>query len=262
MTEITAVLNVHREGILAHASLLSMIDAKRTVEAAGISVEILIVADCPDRPMRDYLSGAEDLGARVLETDVHDLGLARNFAVAAGSGRFMAFLDGDDLWGRQWLLAAYTSATQDTRRIVWHPEANLFFGSNEPTWLMHPDIETSEGDWVNLALRNHWTSLCFAAREVFQQVPYPKTDLNGGFGYEDWSWNAETVARGCLHKPVPGTAHLVRVRKRSLVRLTAAANALVIPSSLFRDRIGWATKVAPVPEPEDGGGRLLDPLGL
>src|SRR5271166_3909422 len=155
MTEITAILNVHREGILAHSSLLSIADARQTAEASGIGVEVLAIADCSDRSTLDTL--ALTAGVQVLETRVDDLGLARNLGVAAAKGRYIAFLDGDDLWGRCWLRAAYERATTESRPVVWHPEACLYFGSkHEPSWLIHPDMEAIEGDWVTLGIRNQW----------------------------------------------------------------------------------------------------------
>lgn len=239
--DITAVLNVHREGLLAHSSLQSIVQARESAAAAGVRVEILIAADCPDTEMRNYLTIAPELGARVLDLRVDDLGLARNAAVEAGSGRFFAFLDGDDLWCRDWLIKAYRCARAAPEHTIWHPEANLYFGAGEqPYWMMHHDIDTALGDWVLLGLRNHWTSLSFAAREIYQRVPYRETNLNTGFGYEDWCWNAETVSNGYRHRTVPGTVHLIRMQTTSLVRRTGAGRALVMPSSLFRKKIGVA----------------------
>jgi glycosyltransferase involved in cell wall biosynthesis len=242
MTEITAILNVHREGILAHSSLLSIAGARQTAEAAGIAVEVLAIADCSDRTTLDTLASAA--GVQVLETSVHDLGLARNVGVGAAKGRYIAFLDGDDLWGRCWLRSAYERARAESRAVVWHPEACLYFGTKrEPWWMIHPDMETIEGDWVTLGVRNQWTSLSFALRATYMEIPYRPNNLAGGFGKEDWSWNSEVVAHGYLHKPVLGTAHLVRMRDDSLVRQTDAAKALMTPSSLFRSRIGWVARV-------------------
>jgi len=97
MTDITAVLNLHREFILAHSSLRTMRAAKAEAAAAGLSVQLLVVADCTDGPTREYIAQWPDIV--VVETEVDDLGLARNVAVAAADGRYLAFLDGDDRKG-------------------------------------------------------------------------------------------------------------------------------------------------------------------
>ena len=242
MIDITAILNVHHEGVLAHASLESMRRTRDTAEAAGLRVEILVIADCPDQPTLDYFVDATDV--RLIQTAVDDLGLARNVGVSEAQGAFVAFLEGDDLWGPAWLLSAHNAARSDRRGVVWHPEANLYFGPNqEGWWLMHPEMEEAEGDWVTLGMRNHWTALSFGEAAVYRKVPYRRTDLATGFGYEDWSWNSEVVAQGYLHRPVPGTIHMIRVRDMSLLRRTIGAGALPTRSSLFPSRIGWSRKV-------------------
>jgi hypothetical protein len=242
-TEITAVLNVHNEGFLALPSLQSMVLAKKNAAELGIKVELLIVADFPDTDTRRYLKVASEHGARIIELDVDDLGMARNAAVADGQGRFFAFLDGDDLWCRDWLTKAYCYAAAASEPAVWHPAANLYFGSGgEPFWMIHHDIDSGVADWVQLALRNHWTSLSFAPREVYDRVPYCRTNLECGFGYEDWHWNAETVAHGFPHRTVPHTCHLIRQKEKSLVKRMAARSALMTPSSLFRRKLGMQDK--------------------
>jgi glycosyltransferase involved in cell wall biosynthesis len=240
MSEICAILNLHNEGVLAHSSLRSVLAARDAAAAEGIAVEILVAADCPDVATRAYLETAMALGARTLELGVDDLGLARNGAVAASPSRYVAFLDGDDLWTANWLVDAYRAASRESREVVWHPEANLYFGAEgETRWSLHIDMDAAPPDcWTRLALRNLWTSPTFARRDTVLRLPYRRTKLGEGLGYEDWCWNCETIAHGIVHKTVPGTAHLIREKQGSLMRRHRDSGVLMTSSRLFRSRAG------------------------
>jgi glycosyltransferase involved in cell wall biosynthesis len=240
MSEICAILNLHNEGVLAHSSLRSMLAATDAAAEEGIAVEILVAADCPNVATCAYLETAMALGARTLELGVDDLGLARNGAVAASQSRYVAFLDGDDLWTANWLVEAYRAASRESREVVWHPEANLYFGAEgETRWSLHIDMDAAPLDcWTRLALRNLWTSPTFARRETVLRLPYRRSKLREGLGYEDWCWNCETIAHGIVHKTVPGTAHLIREKRGSLMRRHRDSGVLMTPSRLFRSRLG------------------------
>jgi glycosyltransferase involved in cell wall biosynthesis len=229
MMDIGIVIPVHNEGLLAEASVACALHAAGAARIKGLQVSLTIVADRVDTATTALLEGWRARGANILDSAAGDLGLARNAAIDATPARFIALLDGDDLWGDGWLAAAHEAAHSDPRRVVWHPEGNLYFGQGgDPRWLLHPDMEHPDFDASQLWLRNLWNSLCFAPRELFLEVPYRPTRLADGFGYEDWNWHLNTIGRGILHKVVPGTVHLLRQKPVSLVRLTAAAGALVI----------------------------------
>jgi glycosyltransferase involved in cell wall biosynthesis len=232
--DITAVLNLHNEGALAHSSLLSMLRAREACRNEGLRVEILLCLDRPDEATRSYAAGLAEPDLRILETQGGDLGLARNAAVSTARGDFVAFLDGDDLWSDNWLAGAHAAARGSPAETIWHPEASLYFGARPPYWLLHQDMDIRGWDWETLALRNHWTALSFAARAIYLRVPYRPSDPGRQLGYEDWCWNMDVIAAGCMHRIVAGTAHLVRTREASLVQRAAAAGSLPLPSPLFR----------------------------
>ena len=236
--DITAILNLHSEGLLATSSIKSLLAAASMANDAGLSVEAIIVADKIDKVTKECALQGLEYGMRILEFDFGDLSNSRNAGIQASTGRYIAFLDGDDLWSENWILEAYKQAEQNLNPTVLHPEACLFFGENvEPGWLIHKNDDAFDSDWTSLAIRNHWTALSFADRLIYEKVPYQPNKISLGFGYEDWTWNAEIISHGFRHGVVMGTVHFVRMRPASLVKHTQAAGALMSPTQLFRNRL-------------------------
>jgi hypothetical protein len=69
----------------------------------------------------------------VEEVAFGDIGLSRNEGTRLAHGRFLSFLDGDNLWGEQWLRAAHEAARTPavSEDIVWHPEHLYIFREAE-----------------------------------------------------------------------------------------------------------------------------------
>lgn len=233
--DITTIVNGHREGLLARPSLLSLRQAIEHSERNGIRVETVIVLDRPDMITEELVQSysVSTKNTRVVNVDHGDLGLSRNSGVAAAQGKWIGFLDADDLWSSTWLSAAFNAAESDPRPIVWHPELSVLFGSN-PHLYLHIDMEDPEFDHAALAVTNYWTALCFAPRSLLQHIPYRYTRMSSQIGFEDWGWNMETISHGWLHKVVPGTGHAVRRKETSLLQQTKSASCLPHPSNLFR----------------------------
>ena len=116
---------------------------------------------------------------------------------------------------------------------MWHPEVNIYFPYNKHI-LAHVDMDAHKVDISGLICGNYWTALCFAPRSLFNKVPYPETTFEHQIGYEDWGWNTAVLAHGAIHKTVPLTGHLIRVKQRmSVVAKTNAARCIPMPSSYF-----------------------------
>src|SRR5579862_10021193 len=118
--DITVILNAHHEGMLAHPSCISVELAKALAENAGISVEVLVIVDRPNPETTKFLAHRCPKEWKIVLVDFGDLGLSRNEGVRLARGRWIAFLDADDLFGVNWLRDAHKAAENDPRKIVWH----------------------------------------------------------------------------------------------------------------------------------------------
>ena len=114
---VTVVVNGHREGLIASPTLWSVDCAVEEATSHGLSVEIIAVLDRADALTKEifdrWISRRSD--ARLLSVDHGDLGRSRNSGVEEATGKWVAFIDADDLWGRQWLSHAHKAAEAESR---------------------------------------------------------------------------------------------------------------------------------------------------
>lgn len=232
---ITAIVNAHKEGLLLKPALDSVWACFEAARERGLTTELLVAMDRADALSVEIVSDsvARFPHVRVVPMNHGDVGHARNQAALLAEGEYVAFLDGDDLWGQTWLADAYAMASADERELVLHPEVNVYFG-HDPHVFVHIDAESKNFDAAALALVNYWTSLCFVRKEFLVENPYPETDLAAQIGYEDWAWNLKVMSAGAVHKCVPGTGHAIRMKQVSLVRQTSSAGCIAAPSDIFK----------------------------
>ncbi len=246
--DITAVINGHREGLLAGASLKSLKTCASKAERCGLRVELLAILDNADDLTIEVFKNSQisNPEMKIEMVDHADLGFARNTAAKMAQGEWLAFLDADDLWCDTWLVSAYAAAQSDSRMIAWHPELNVYFGAS-PHLFVHMDMENPKFHSANIAVTNPWTSLCFAKTAVVRSVPYTGTNLKEYVGFEDWSWNIDLIEHGGLHKIVTGTSHAIRTSPTSLVKQTVANGCMPRPTYYFRQLIADESRIAAKP---------------
>ena len=226
--DVSVILNGHREGHLIHPTLGSVRRALDYARGCNLVAELIVVLDRPDADTMDVVSRACAGDGQVHPVDFGDPAMSRNYGIGQARGRFASFIDGDDLWCREWLVDATLMARHLPGEAILHPEYSVYFGDDFPHVLHHVDMESDEFEPEHFLKQNYWTALSFAARETYRRVPYVRSSLQAGFGYEDWTWNHETMRQGILHKVVPATSHFIRRGKHThSVNLTANSTKTV-----------------------------------
>ena len=178
-------------------------------------VEILVVDDGSTDPTRQVLEEyTVDGSIRYLWQSNAGECCARNFGIQNARGKYIAFLDSDDLYGMD--------CFQKRIEIMEnHPEIGL----------VHGDFEKFLGDFENLGRRDtswfqgklypgilgHWSSLIhpstvMVAAEIFNKVGYFRPDLHWGGDLEMW-WR---IARQYEFAHVPDILARVRVHSASV----------------------------------------------
>jgi len=211
--DITVICTFHDEDYLVGATLGSLVDAVDKAKAHGRSVEIIFSMDRPSKVTKRLVEHhAQALDCSVCEFDLGDQGIVRNSCVEKSSGKYIAFLDGDDLFGHDWLWRGYQLLESDGG--VVHPEINMFF-EGRGSIFVHKSSTDSYFDVDYFRAGNYWDAMCMSSKDILESFPYRKRDMDLGFAYEDWDWNMRTLANGIEHHVAKDTVHFKRARKTS-----------------------------------------------
>ncbi len=256
---ITATVIFHREGAFAIPALGSMHDAVKAARDAGLEVEARAILDRPDDTTRTIVSALGQWLDERAEVDFGDLGSARNEGVRRAGGEFLAFLDGDDLWGSRWLVEGHRAAkSKGEEQAIWHPELLYYFDERDfdrQSSAAFPRAATqsyyfrqvaSDRDGFDariLGMQNLWSANVFCPRSVHLTFPYRSIDRSTGFGVEDWTWNIETLAAGVQHLVVADAVHMILVKGKSLGTNNVADGLLPYISDSVCRIFGEADKI-------------------
>ena len=253
--DLSVGVTAHDEGYLAHKTIRCILECLSQVEKAGYTYEIVLNVDRGDDITKDYLKRyKEDERFNILYSNFGDLGLSRNNVARKAKGKYLAFIDADDLVSFNWYLKAIKHLEKAGKELILHPSKELIFGTDlRPVCCNIYSSFDEAGDAMILAGCNRWTSTVFGFRRTFLEHPYMKT--GGGYGYEDYFFNTEVIADGIRHETVPETVMFYR-RKRVSLLSRSDANRVIQPYTKLLDIDFLKT----VPKPK--GAELFDDIGL
>lgn len=230
--EISVILNAHSEGYLLHRAIRSALRAKATAEEAGISVEVLVIADSPTPATEEYLSSCTEPGYRTARVSFGELGQSRNYGISNAAGKYVAFLEGDDLFAHDWLLRAYQFLESENNPLtIAHSEILFSFGSE---WFGRIQVNSDDPNFSRYDLIHDclFCSNSMGSRDLYLKYPFTKNDIAQGFGREDWHWSCESLCNGVVHKAVPETAYFYR-RRADVAGLRSTPHITLKKSKLF-----------------------------
>lgn len=229
MTDLTLVVTAHDETAVSGPTVRAADLAVEAAREQGWSVQPVIALDAASEATTAYFNQSRfDHWERRVRDD-GDLGRVRNAIVPECQGRYIAFLDADDLFSENWLaegVGALEAAGARGERAIAHPELNVVFDGVRTV-----QVNIDQGSPLftphYLYVRHFYDSLCLAPREAHEEIPYVTRDVPNGLSYQDFQWTIETMDAGWRHLVVPDTIIFKRRRDFSLVTESTARKSIV-----------------------------------
>ena len=239
--DVSVIITFHREGLLAKRMLDGFVAVRDHAEKHGISVQLVCVLDTPDCDTQKIVCNNNIIldNDWILVTEKGDPGNSRNVGISFANGTYICVVDGDDYYSVNWITEAYHLADQYGASVVVHPEYVVSFGAQHALTRL-VDQRLDSFPLAACASSNPWVSTAFAHATIFRSTPYLSTYAKiSGFGFEDWHWNLEVIAKGVLHILASNTALYYRRKKDSILITDKSQRAVIRPSIFFEFPEFW-----------------------
>jgi hypothetical protein len=227
--DLTLMVTAHNETLVSGPTMASADLAVAAARDAGYTVQTVVALDRATEATTEYFHQPEFEQWEKWEMDEGDLGRVRNALVPLTSGRYIAYLDADDLFSENWLvrgLDQLEAALERGERAIAHPEVIATFDGAVG---VHQNVDQRSRLFTPyfLYMRNAYDSLCLTPREAHLEVPYVHRDMERGLSWQDWQFAIETMSRGWVHVVVPDTVIFKRRRDFSLMVESAGRKSLL-----------------------------------
>ena len=214
MKTISCIITGHNEGGMLRDSIYSVLE--NIEEARLLKGELIICLDRPTVETKQVADEASRFNKKisVKEFDCGDVGLVRQQALKYCNFEYVSFLDGDDIWGSNWLLRS-NNLIKDRTDIILHPDLTVFFDDEIRYVRKNPDSTKRAFDKAILLFENLWTSSFITPKQIMLDIPMKSGntfDDSSPYAYEDWSWFRETLIAGYEHRIIKKTVHFQRIK--------------------------------------------------
>lgn len=248
--ELSIIVTAHAEGIIAHKTMCCVFENQKLLNENHIRSEIVVHIDNGTKETKEYFKRYQNMqNIRLFENDFLDLGKSRNFASRKANGKYIAFIDADDLISSNWLLSALQTIKKYKRPTLVHPEAVLDFGINithPRLWIQKNSKASKIENAKDLIVTNRWISTIAGLKQIFINFPYPPTEH--GFGNEDYEFNLATISAGIPHLTAPKTILFYRKKISNSLLLQSATEKYVQRFSPLFDIEFYQKKYQPAVE--------------
>jgi hypothetical protein len=227
--DLTVIVTAHDETSVSGPTMRAADLAIEAARERGFTVQAIIGLDAPTEATSTYFHQPRFDHWERLVLHERDLGRTRNALVPQCDGRYVAFLDADDLFSVNWLaegVAALDAAAERGEQAIAHPELNVVFDATK-TIYVNIDQRSPLFTPEYLYVRHYYDSLCMAPRAAHLEIPYVTRDVPNGLSYQDFQFTIETLAAGWQHMVVRDTIIFKRRRDESLVTESNIRKSLV-----------------------------------
>ncbi len=228
--DITIVVTSHSEGVLLHKTLLSVNRAIKPLLDLSVSHEILLHLDNPTSSTLSYVETSSIVkNITVFKNTFRDAGSSRNFCIKRANGKYITFIDGDDLMSRNWLKEAYQLLEKyPYNEYVAHSEMTVEFGELASIVKKHGEINKKTDSLLSV-WAGRWNSVIFAPTRLLKTMGYPSNRL--GYGFEDWLMSCNFIAGNIHNILIPHTVIFVRRKPTDSMWSQHRESMSVLPSN-------------------------------
>ena len=230
---VSIVITAHQEGHMLRDSIESVLHGLEKIpEKLRVNCEVIIILDFPDQVTLEVARFYKSHNSNVMNYYMafnHDVGKSRNIGIEISVGKYIYFLDGDDVWGESWLQNSLKLLEETDQKILVHPNLVMEFGQDSFYLTNYKATDPSKfPDYF--VEQNLWISSFCGHRDIFTNLKFPNGEIKSycPYGYEDWSFFNKSIKLGIDHLFAEETVIFIRRKNISITTKT-----------VFSEKIPW-----------------------